>query len=330
VTYLNVDASVSPDGLVVLTKADGTEVTGEVYVKALKQQKAALLDLLDRETEERNAVQASIGKLHQQVPNPNDESPFVEEPFEENRPIAPLELPALDATFLHKLLPFLRKKLDSANVQRRNENAEALKKYRQVVEEWEKRKSSHEAEQKRIATLVRDANSGNRDAMENVLERRLQDINWPQETNISFEIPENAQAVSLDVDLPEIEAMPKEFHIVSRRDVRLDTKPFSEKAIRELYMNHVHAVGLRIIGEVFAGLKLCEHVTISGYSQRPDRSTGQTVDEYLYSARILRSQWLKFRFDDLSQVDPVAAFDKFETRRNLSKTGVFKPIEPFA
>jgi hypothetical protein len=80
--------------------------------------------------------------------------------------------------------------------------------------------------------------------------------------------------VSLDVDLPEIEAMPKEIHAVSRRDVRLDTKPSSDKAIRELYMNHVHAVGLRIIGEVFAGLTRCNRVTLSGYSQRPDKSTG--------------------------------------------------------
>ena len=38
VTYLHVEASVSPEGFVVLTKADGTQVTGEVYEKALKQQ----------------------------------------------------------------------------------------------------------------------------------------------------------------------------------------------------------------------------------------------------------------------------------------------------
>jgi hypothetical protein len=329
VTYLHVDASVSPEGLVILTKADGTQVTGETYVKALKQQKAALLDLLERETEERNALQASIGKLHEQVPNPNDESPFVEVPFEEECPAKPLEQPAIQETFIHKLLPFLRTRLDRSNAQRQRENAEALKRWRLVVEEWAKRKSSHEAEQKRIAKLVRDANNRDRNAMESVLEQRLQAIDWPQETNISFEISEDARGVSLDVDLPEIESMPKEVYIVSRREVRLDTKPSSEKAIRELYMNHVHAVGLRIVGEVFAGLKMCEHITLSGYSQRPDRATGQTVDEYLYSAKILRSQWLKFRFDALSEVDPVAAFDRFDTRRTLSKTGIFKPVEPF-
>ena len=165
--------------------------------------------------------------------------------------------------------------------------------------------------------------------MESLLEQRLQAINWPQETSVSFEISEDAKMVSLDVDLPEVEAMPKEIHFVSRRDVCLGTKASSDKAIRELYMNHVHAVGLRIVGEVFAALKSCSQVTLSGYSQRPDKSTGQTVDEYLYSARISRDLWLQLRFDALAGLDPVAAYKKFETRSAVSKTGVFKPIEPF-
>lgn len=70
-------------------------------------------------------------------------------------------------------------------------------------------------------------------------------------------------------------------------------------------------------------------VTVSGYSQRKSRSTGHVEDEYLFSVRIRRGQWQSINFSDLASVDPVQALERFDLRRDMTKTGVFRPIEPF-
>jgi hypothetical protein len=94
-------------------------------------------------------------------------------------------------------------------------------------------------------------------------------------------------------------------------------------------MLHIHAVLFRIIGEVFAALPRIQLVTASGFSQRPDRITGQVVDEYLLSVEVPRSRWLSLDFSDLSEIDVSASLGRFNLRRDMTSTGVFRPIEPF-
>jgi hypothetical protein len=38
---------------------------------------------------------------------------------------------------------------------------------------------------------------------------------------------------------------------------------------------------------------------------------------------------MKIAFDQLAHIDVVASLEQFELRRQMSKTGIFKPIEPF-
>jgi hypothetical protein len=45
-----------------------------------------------------------------------------------------------------------------------------------------------------------------------------------------------------------------------------------------------------------------------------NKKTGQTEDEYLYSVRVSRGQWLNLNVDDVAKIDPVEAFDA--SRRN--------------
>ncbi len=93
-------------------------------------------------------------------------------------------------------------------------------------------------------------------------------------------------------------------------------------------MRHIHSIGFRIIGETFAALASMQTVMLSGYSQRPDGATGQIHDEYLYSVRVSRHQWTSINFNNLQAVDVVEAFDQFDVRRNLLKSGRFEAIEP--
>jgi hypothetical protein len=197
------------------------------------------------------------------------------------------------------------------------------------VEAAQAREREHDEEQARLQRMFEEDVRTDTEAMAKAIEIRLQSIEWPRETAVSFDLREDGRIVLLDVDLPEIEDMPAHTYTVLKRDMMLAKKEVSEKRIRELYMRHVHAVGLRLLGEIFAMLPACECVVLSAYSQRPSKQTGQTGDEYLYSVRATRDQWLKLNFDDVAKVDLVQAFDAFEVRRTMSKTGVFKPVEPF-
>jgi hypothetical protein len=104
----------------------------------------------------------------------------------------------------------------------------------------------------------------------------------------------------------------------------------SPTAIQKLYMAHIHGVAFRIIGETFAALPLANAVVLSGYSQRSNKATGRVGDEYLLSVRVTRGEWMKIAFDQLAHIDVVASLEQFELRRQMSKTGIFKPIEPFS
>ncbi|MBN3268748.1 hypothetical protein CUR95_16280 [Bordetella bronchiseptica] len=165
-------------------------------------------------------------------------------------------------------------------------------------------------------------------AMERWLESNLQDIAWPRETLVALEIADEGHHVLLDVDLPEIEDMPSKLAAVPTRGLKLSVKELPEAQVRKRYMTHVHGIAFRLIGETFAALPIVQRVTLSGFSQRNDPATGQLRDEYLYSVQVNRDDWMHIDFDQLSKIDVIEALGLFTLRRKMSKTGIFKPIEP--
>lgn len=159
------------------------------------------------------------------------------------------------------------------------------------------------------------------------LAKQIEAIPWPRETNVSFEI--EGDTVLLDIDLPEIEAMPDVQATVNKTALRLVFKDRSQTQRRQEYQTHVHAVAFRLLGEIFATLPEVNTVVLSAYSQRPDRRTGHVGDQYLLSVRVTREQWAQLNFANLDAIDVVACFDLFEVRRKMSKSGDLSPIEPF-
>jgi len=145
-----------------------------------------------------------------------------------------------------------------------------------------------------------------------------------------MELLGDGQCVLLDVDLPEIEDMPISTASVPSRGLKLSVKEMSATAVQKLYMAHVHAVAFRIIGETFAALPKATTVVLSGYSQRLDKATGRIADEYLFSVRVGRGVWSDIDFGRLADIDVVEALARFDLRRQMSKTGIFKVIEPFS
>ncbi|WP_156500123.1 hypothetical protein [Ectothiorhodospira sp. BSL-9] len=70
-------------------------------------------------------------------------------------------------------------------------------------------------------------------------------------------------------------------------------------------------------------------ILVSAYTQRVDAATGHEEDTYVYSVYVTREQWEQIHFGALDQVEPALALERFELRRNMTKTGIFRGIEPF-
>jgi len=308
--------SVSDEGEVTATDMSGAPATEQLLALAKSQAKGEIRGLLEDCCSKINDQVEALERLHESTPSPHKKPTFQAPVYPHARPSPPTPLKAK-----WWALPGQRRRVAEAN-------AEAVAEHKQEVLDWNGAKRQHEAETDQQRQLVEVGIYRDQAAMESFLEMALQDIEWPRETNVAFDLLDQGRVVFLDVDLPEIEDMPKRTATVPQRGMRLSIKELSPTKVQRMYAAHVHGVAFLLIGETFAALPLVEHVVLSGYSQRRSATTGQIRDEYLLSVRVTREGWSVIDFEHLEAIDVVDALAQFEMRRTMSKTGIFKAIEP--
>jgi hypothetical protein len=291
----------------------------ENQVRLIKRQKGEQIrEFLAQQCAQVNAQIEALETLHWNTPPPNRTPFYRPVPYAALEPVPPQPI---SLGILGKLFKRVRMKIEQ-------DNAVAHADYILRREAWQTAKSAHEAEEQCKQEAIETRLRSDPQAMDELLETALQAIEWPRETHVTFEVSADMTQVWVDVDLPEIEDLPNKTASLPSRGWRITLKPLTETKHRQLYMNHVHGVGFRLIGEVFATLPTVTAVVLSAYSQRPDKTTGEIQDEYLYSVRVMRESWSRINFRNLPAIDVVAAFDNFETRRKVTKTGIFAPIDP--
>ena len=197
------------------------------------------------------------------------------------------------------------------------------------MKQWQEQKAAFEQGQQKRRQFIEKDICNSVAAKEAYLEESLQEIVWPKETLLSTEMLDNGKRIFIDVDLPEVEDMPNKTASVPQRGYKLSVKDMSPTQVQRLYMAHVHGIGFRIIGETFSAIQEANEVVLSAYSQRTNTSTGKITDEYLYSVRASRDIWANINFRNLENLDVVEALTQFELRRDMTKTGIFKLIQPF-
>lgn len=223
----------------------------------------------------------------------------------------------------HDMAAWLQEADAAACANRDADNAHAL-----ALEAWTKKKVAHDQEQNYFSVNFEKLLRTHAGFMEQAFDDVLSAINWPRETLVSYQIDQMNDAISVDIDLPEIADMPSTQARLSVNGRRLLMKKVPKSEIERDYVRHVHGVILRVAGCAFATLPALKCVTISGYTQRVD-SRGVKSDLYVLSSRIERARLARLDFDRLAQLDPVSAFDHFDTRRRLSGSGGMQSIEPF-
>jgi len=315
---ISITVSIDDDG-VLLFKDEQGNLIPEAHIEAAKKQQGEKIKaLIQQKCDEINSQVESLGEIHLHTSPPLFPR-FEPEKFDVRKPMQPiLKSPGIFCRFFKSCI---------AKVEL--ENKKVSEEYAIQAAQWEKQKVDFEAIQAVRSQFIDRVLGGDVRAIEQYIEDVLQDIVWPRETLVDFDVRDDG-VIALDVDLPEIEEMPTKTAMVPQRGYRLSIKEIGVTQVQKLYMRHVHAVGFRMVGEMFAVSPFVKSIVLSAYSQRPNKATGQIGNEYLYSVRVSRDGWVKINFDNLSQIDVVEALGYFDLRRDMTKTGIFKPIEPFS
>lgn len=318
-TSVSMTCGVRDDGTLFFHDAAGTEMPERLVEIAKKQNKEAILGLIQRKCHEINEQVQSLGRLHYETPDSRVRPRFVATEFHEPQPV--MDQPRVPG--------FLDKLFKSRGERIRIENQASADRYDNALAEWRRAKAKFAAEmaQRKVfieALILQDVN-----AMEAFLEERLQGIAWPQETQVAIDIKDVGTRVLLDVGLPELEEMPTKLAAMPARGLKLSVKEQSATKVQRLYAEHIHGILFRLVGETFAALPKAETVVASGYSQRRDPTTAQLRDDYLLSVQARRADWEANDFAHLAAIDVTQALERYEVRRDMLKSGAMKPITPF-
>jgi hypothetical protein len=310
--------AVSEDGTITFRDAHGNDIPEHLVEVAKRQNKEAILALIQRQCDQINAQVEALVRVHLETPDCLADRSFVAPPFSEDRPAPPK--PRIPG-FLDNIFRGRMQRLANANAADEAAHHEAL-----VA--WQRRKSAFEADSNERKHFFEVRILREVDAMEELLGANLQAIDWPRETTVSFGIFSAGGCVALDVDLPEFEQMPNKVASVPSRGLKLSVKDMPATKLQRMYADHAHGIIFRLVGEAFAALPRAQQVVASGYSQRPDRATGVVRDEYLLSVSVQRFEWESIDFSALESIELAQALERFDLRRSMLKSGHLNAVEP--
>ena len=157
------------------------------------------------------------------------------------------------------------------------------------------------------------------------LEKLLNEIVLPLDFSVSFEYDENKQQLKIDLQLPNIESIPKEkANILASGKISIKEK--NEKVVKKEYAFCVCGIALFLGGIFFNISTNINEIIISGYSISSSNVSGNDENVYLYSVKFKRLVFSSLNFEN---IDPTIAFSNFENNFKLSALFNFSPITPF-
>ena len=278
---VNVSICLEDDGTVIFKDPEGKPLPSHLQDLTKKQQGVTVKAWLSKNCDEINNKIESLDRVHLATPSPFQKPVYTPIQFNGEPPVSPVPKPL---GILGHFLPWVRRRIEA-------ENDAAEVQYDDRLKTWRECKCKHEQTEADRRLLLQERLYKEVEAMQMVLESRLATIEWPRETNIATEISPDGKLVGIDVDLPEIEDMPRKTATYSGRGWKVTIKELSDSKVAQLYMRHVHGIAFRVIGEIFSALPTVQSVVLSGYSQRPNKATGQIQNEYLYSVKVSRAEW---------------------------------------
>ncbi|WP_456268813.1 DUF4236 domain-containing protein [Kushneria sp. AK178] len=287
-------------------------------LKVLKQQQGDVIrERLGLMVDNINETRESLAILHGDIQAPIAQ-PYKVKSFNEEQPTLP-DLPS--KKLVHLVWPPAEK--------RRQKCIELINSdYQNAISDWENSQKQHEALQESLRLRHLYGQQGDLQSMEELLKEALEEIEWPYETLIAWDFLSNHE-LKIDVDFPEIDMLPARRAALAARGFKVNVRKLAAKELNELYARHISSIGLKLAALCFQIMPTIQKITLSGYSQRLDRSTGHEQDEYLYSVRLNRDAWQLLNFDSPKDIDAYDCLGNFDVKRKVLASWTMKPIEPF-
>ncbi len=172
--------------------------------------------------------------------------------------------------------------------------------------------------------FLQDLFNGDENAVSEAVESWISSCELPVEINVNYEWRANDHLMYLDVDLPEIEDLPRD-EIVRSSSGNLKEKKKTQATLKEEYVDLVFGLAIFISANIFNVSPAIHKILISGYTQRRNKE-GDITAQYVYSIKFTRDI---FESSDLTVVNPREFCMRFENRCNITTGMLMKKIEPY-
>jgi len=201
---------------------------------------------------------------------------------------------------------------------------QANSEYQEKFEHYSNEKEAMLEEKEIRQQLTEKVSEGKIEAMEDWVALFLDELDFPLETDVDFQVVSATNAY-VDIDLPTLAEVPiKQAKVMKSGKLKIEDK--TQRDHREHYALMIGGSALYLASFFFHFFPTLQSVTLSGYNQVIDPSTGHENDQYIYSLKIDRKTLYSL---NTKRVHPIAAFDQFQPRLNATKTYIFKEIEPY-
>ncbi len=165
--------------------------------------------------------------------------------------------------------------------------------------------------------------TGDQEYVESEIETLLKTLEVPVDFSVQFEYKNGD--LFIDMDLPEIEDIPGDkIRTLPTGKIKINNK--TQLELKGDYITCVCGLAFFVGAHCFNISTRIANITISGYTQRLNKGTGNFEDEYIYSIRFEREKFAKM---NIRNIDPLEAFKQFENITDITNAFVMKKIIPF-
>jgi len=351
--YVNVSLDDKGRPIMKATDSLGLEITDESIIRKLKrgdQYKKSVEQLMNEKREEvENSLKGFI-EIYKSTPGLLKEKDiretlgslapekYTKEEFSKQQP----SIESIKSTLQDEAKNRINSILFWRNKKNREEyvNNNIHTRYSESVDKWLKERDEFDLGQNRIETEQNSEFSKQFTEMKNALENYLEgsdefvnksveillsEIALPVDFSIDYEYDKAKSFLYIDLDLPEIEDMP-EGKVYTLASGMISIKKKTQMELRREYALCVCGIAFYFSGLFFNVTSNIKKIQISGYTQRLDKKTGHTEDEYVYSVKFDRQTFESLNID---QIDPMEAIDNFDRRMNITSIFELRKIEPF-
>lgn len=166
--------------------------------------------------------------------------------------------------------------------------------------------------------------AGDTKYVESKIDEFLHSVELPIEFTLDYEYSQKEGCLLVDLDLPEIDDLPSEkANILSTGKLKIKKK--TKQELNEEYVRCVLGLAFVFSASLFNVSTHISKILISGYTQRINKKTGNTEDEYVYSIIFEREIFGNLT---LENIDAFSAFLNFQHVINRTETNELRTIIP--